>query len=31
VADDFRDTMHIAFDDYLSRWNYCARPLASLH
>lgn len=27
VADDFKETMRIAFDDLLPEWNYCALPL----
>ena len=26
VADDFKATMRIVFDDYLSQWNYTALP-----
>lgn len=26
VADDFKDTMRIVFDDYLPQWNYTAVP-----
>ena len=26
VADDFKDTMHIVFDDFLPQWNYTAVP-----
>lgn len=29
VADDYKDTMRIVFDDYLSRWNYRAIPSVS--
>ncbi len=29
VADDFKETMRIQFDDYLPQWNYMALPLAS--
>lgn len=28
VADDFKETMRIKFDDYLPQWNYTAIPLA---
>lgn len=28
VADDFKETMRIVFDDHLGRWNYRAVPLA---
>jgi hypothetical protein len=30
VADDFKETMRIQFDDYLPQWNYTAIPLTSL-
>jgi hypothetical protein len=26
VADDFKETMRIVFDDYLGQWNYRAVP-----
>jgi hypothetical protein len=26
VADDFKETMRIVFDEYLGQWNYCAVP-----
>ena len=26
VADDFKETMRIVFDDYLPKWNYVAVP-----
>jgi len=26
VADDFKETMHIVFDDFLPQWNYTAVP-----
>ena len=26
VSTDFKDNMKIVFDDYLPRWNYCAKP-----
>ena len=29
VADDFKETMRIQFDDYLPKWNYTATPLTS--
>ena len=29
VADDFKETMRIQFDDYLQKWNYTAIPLTS--
>lgn len=29
VADDFKETMRIHFDDYLPQWNYTAIPQAS--
>jgi hypothetical protein len=29
VADDFKETMRIQFDDYLPQWNYTAIPLTS--
>ena len=29
VADDFKETMRIQFDDYLPKWNYTAIPLTS--
>ena len=29
VADDFKETMRIQFDDYLPQWNYTAIPQAS--
>jgi len=29
VADDYKVTMRIVFDAFLSRWNYRARPLAT--
>jgi len=28
VADDFKETMRIVFDDFLPQWNYCAVPLS---
>jgi hypothetical protein len=28
VADDYKDTMRIVFDDFLRQWNYRAIPLA---
>jgi len=27
VAEDFKETMRIVFDDFLPKWNYCAVPL----
>jgi len=27
VADDFKETMRIAFDDFLPQWNYTALPI----
>lgn len=27
VAEGFKETMRIVFDDYLPAWNYCARPM----
>ena len=29
VADDFKETMRIQFDEYLPQWNYTAIPLTS--
>ena len=29
VADNFKETMRIRFDDYLSKWNYTAVPLTA--
>jgi hypothetical protein len=26
VAEDFKQTMQIVFDEYLPKWNYTARP-----
>jgi len=31
VADNYKDTMRIVFDDFLGQWNYRAIPLASPH
>lgn len=31
VADDYKDTMRIVFDEYLSQWNYRAIPLEAPH
>jgi hypothetical protein len=28
VADDFKETMRIVFDEHLGQWNYCAVPAA---
>ncbi len=30
VADDFKDTMRIVFDDFLPRWNYTAIPCGTV-
>lgn len=30
VADDFKDTMRIVFDDFLPRWNYTAIPFGTV-
>jgi len=30
VADDFKDTMRIVFDDFLPRWNYTAIPYGTV-
>lgn len=29
VAEDFKQTMEIVFDEYLSQWNYTAKPQAA--
>ena len=29
VAEDFKETMRIRFDDYLPQWNYSATPISS--
>lgn len=29
VAENFKDTMEIKFDDYLGKWNYCVVPIAA--
>ena len=29
VADDYKETMRIVFDDFLGQWNYRAIPLAA--
>jgi hypothetical protein len=29
VAADFKDTMHIVFDEFLGQWNYCVVPAPS--
>jgi hypothetical protein len=30
VADDFKETMRIVFDDFLPQWNYTALPIGSV-
>jgi hypothetical protein len=29
VADNFKETMRIRFDEYLPKWNYTAAPFAA--